>query len=351
MVEPSLLYFFNSDGAGHRQRAQAIMRHLDMPVVGVAEMNPPNFYLKSRQYLETLPPLRLGNDDGRLADDTLHMPYGSRASYLPRLARLSEIATRYNVHYAMIDVCAETAMTMRLAGIPYCYMRMHGKRDDAAHQQVYKAADCLISSYPALLEQSDVAGWINNKTSYMGGIVNIDDSLSPTSRNKPIILMLRGKGSNGMNAELLKMLAEHFDGYHWIGIGFDEHYIASNCEIHSFVSNTSAYLKGAALVIGSTGNNVTLEAGYYQKPFITCPEKRYFNEQYCKAEILQQLGLAVIADSWKVDTDYWQSLINSAFQLDMSKWKNVISPDGAKSAAAILQERFVHFSDAYLQAM
>ncbi len=340
MTSHSILYVVNADGSGHTRRAEAILQHLDVPVV-VASENPGLFKgLSPHTLVCRIPPLRL-DGDRQLADDALHVPYGSDRAYLDRVQTMVELCDRHRCSLAVIDVCAETAMLMRLCGIPYLYMRMNGRRDDAAHFQSYRAAAGLIASYPQPFEEDWVPSWMREKTCYVGGISTQPPpkSLAPVSQT-PYVLIMRGKGVSQLTPAAIASASALVSDYRWIGIGFDQAQRGDNFEILPYVADSERYVQQAAIVIANTGNNSVLEIGHEAKPFITAPEWRFFEEQTTKAAQLAKHNLAVVLTEWPQTGEAWQAVLTQANRLDSNAWPKILSTDGAERAANYISEQF-----------
>ncbi len=304
MISDSIFYFVNAEGSGHTRRAEAILRHLSMPTV-------------------------------------LHIPHGRDRAYLSRIAAIASLCEQHRCRLAVIDVCVETAMLMRLCGIPYLYMRMSGQRDDAAHRQCYRAALGLIASYPQALEEAWVPDWMRIKTHYGGGIfVPPTHQTLAESMPKPYILVMRGQGMSQLTPSAIAKAARQIPDYSWIGIGFDTPEVGNNWRVLPYVSNPGAYLRQADIVIANTGNNTVLEVGYWQKPLIALPEWRFFDEQAAKAQQLTRHQLAVVAPSWPDTAAQWRSLINQSRQLPVERWSQIVSDSGARRAADYIAQTF-----------
>jgi UDP-N-acetylglucosamine transferase subunit ALG13 len=334
-----VFYLVNADGSGHIRRAEAILQHLNVPAV-VATEAPERFNgLPARHQIRRLPPLRpAGNNT--LADDVLHLPYGQRGEYLTRVFTVCQLCKEYRCAIALIDVCAETAMTMRLCGIPYVYMRMSGRRSDTAHLQCYQAAMGLLASYPEAFEEQWVPQWIRSKTQYVGGIFALESTdMTWQVSQKPYVLVMRGSGNSTLTPFEIKKAARFISQYYWIGIGFDESAKGENYQIHPRVNEPTSYLKQADIVVANTGNNSVLEAGMYSKPFITLPEVRFFDEQLAKANQLAKLNLAVVLKHWPATAFQWQDALRRAKQLDVGRWNSIIALNGAKQAASYVEHQ------------
>ena len=347
MVEKTIFYFVNADGSGHTRRAESILQHLKIPAIVASEA--PNLFkdLPSRHQVASIPKLRADNNT-LLADDVLHIPYGNGGSYLDRVCKLCELCRQHQSVLAIVDVCVETAMVMRLCGIPYLYMRMSGKRNDAAHLQCYQAANELIASYPAAFEESWVPAWMRSKTQYFGGIFRQVPNLEKdniTFQEKPYILVIKGKGKSQLNALNVQKAACLIPNYYWVGIGFSNSETGENYQLLPYISNPTVYLRYADVVIANTGNNSVLEVGQYQKPLVTLPESRFFDEQTAKAERLVSQNLAIVLNSWPTTALEWEKVLERAQLLNTSLWPNILDKDGAEKAARYIEYKFRTLSE------
>ncbi|MDB9526753.1 glycosyltransferase [Oscillatoria sp. CS-180] len=340
MNTDTLFYFVNADGSGHTRRAEAILSHLSIPTV-IGSEKPELFAASSSTLTLVKIPSMRAPGDRLLADDVLHVPYGRDRAYLERVRAIAETCLHYRCRLAVIDVCVETALLMRLCGIPYLYMRMSGRRDDAAHLQCYRAATGLIASYPRAFEEPWVPDWMRAKTHYGGGIFVAPEAVQRRAlSSRPYILVMRGKGMSQLTSSAIAQAAYHIPEYDWIGIGFDAPQSGSNWQILPYVAEPDAYLQQADIVIANTGNNSVLEVGYWQKPFITLPEWRFFDEQMAKAEQLAQHHLAVVMTDWPNAAIQWRSLIEQAKALSVDGWPTILSDQGARQAAGYISQAF-----------
>ncbi|WP_017299358.1 hypothetical protein [Nodosilinea nodulosa] len=339
MTDSSLFYFVNADGSGHTRRTEAILQHLKLPVVVASER--PNLFkeLSPQHSLHAVPPLRPGGSQ-QLADDVLHIPYGTERRYLPRMQAICDLCQRYRCALAVIDVCVETAMIMRLAGIPYWYMRMSGQRDDPAHLQCYRAAAGLIASYPQAFEEDWVPDWMRAKTHYGGGIFMPPPPSRTAVSDRPYILVMRGQGMSQITPAAVAIASQLVPDYRWIGIGFDTILTGANFQLLPRLPNPSPYIQQAQIVMANAGNNSVLEVGHWRKPFIALPEWRFFDEQRAKADQLARQRLAVVLETWPERSSDWRRAIDQAQSLAVETWGAVLSAEGAKRAAALIAQQF-----------
>jgi UDP-N-acetylglucosamine--N-acetylmuramyl-(pentapeptide) pyrophosphoryl-undecaprenol N-acetylglucosamine transferase len=339
-----IVFYVNADGSGHAQRVLSILAHLK-PSCLILTQDSDAFHALAKGRLglhhvvETVPPVR--TDDSRtLADDVLHLPYGRSGDYAERIARMATLCRDRACRLAVIDVCVETAMLMRLCGIPYVYMRMSGRRDDAAHLQAFRAAKALLASYPEKLEEDWTPDWVRAKTRYVGGLVTAPakSGTAALDSDKPPVLVMRGKGDSSISASGIEKLAALFPDRQWIGVGFDEAREFPNGRVARFLPDIAALRDAADIVIANAGNNAVLEAGLARKKLIVLPEWRWFDEQKAKAEMLARNGLAILLETWPRDDDpeftaIWTRVLNAADDLDPGKWQGVVAEDGARRAA------------------
>ncbi len=348
----SILYFINTDGAGHSKRAVTIARHLKIPCHFVTEKPQQlrsiftDAVLKGLPHtIHFIPTLRTEDHGLKLATDVLHIPFAKDGLYLARNKAIIDICARYKVKFAVIDVCVEIAMLMRLCGIPYIYMAMHGERSDLAHTQAFKAADRLLGSYPEQLENRETPDWVKAKTIYVDGIANVED-FDETSTKKPqyfpenkfIILLIKPKGKSSLSVDYIKKFSEEIDDYYWYGIGFEREDSGKNYTVETFVDDSLPYIRSADIIVANTGNNSVLEAGYFDKPLITKPERRFFNEHEMKAKALSEKNLAITIQELPTHTSQWRSLLQQVKSLN--SWNGMVKKYSTFSAAQAIEQRY-----------
>ena len=72
------------------------------------------------------------------------------------------------------------------------------------------------------------------------------------------------------------------------------------------------------------------------KPWVVIPEWRYFDEQFCKAEVLDREGLAAVSRHWPSHPAAWERLWTAAALIDVEQQRAIIEPRPAQAAAAWL---------------
>ena len=339
----SLLYYVNCNGAGHWQVAASILKHITTPAIIIAQYKPDHIILPARHQFIALEPIRR-SDDTSFASDALHIAPKYHAEYLPIIQKILDIIARHRCIYAMLDVSVEMGMLLRLCGIAYATKSMHGIRTDRGHTQYYLAADALIASYPEILEDDLTPSWVKEKTHYVGGICHIQDHPPmQIASKKPVILIVKPQGSSSLNEQKIITLSNHITSHYWIGIGFSEPSSSENCEIHGHVTNASAYMRIASIMVANAGNNSILEAGYYHIPLIVKAEPRYFDEHERKVAILKRKHYAIIVDDWPDEIERWKRIIEETECLE--NFSNHVSKDGSKRAAQFIESRITYYTN------
>lgn len=132
-------YYVHHHGDGHRQRAIAIGQSLD----NVMLMGSGLAYRTGNLPFLDLPDDRL--DDSFAGIDHVDRP--SSLHYAPldheglrqRTALMTGWIAEARPRLMVVDVSAEVAMLARLASVPTVYVRLSGRRLDAAHLDAFRA--------------------------------------------------------------------------------------------------------------------------------------------------------------------------------------------------------------------
>lgn len=340
LPEPSILYYVHNDGSGHLERARNLCRHLSCKVIFVTKTNNLKIKFPDNVIVAVLPEVTT-NASKDLNYDCLHNSIMRQRDLRRHTKEIFRLIDHYNCKLGIVDVSVEIAMMLRLYGVPYIYMRQHGYRNDPAHLQAYKAASLLIGTYPKELEDEHVEEWILDKTKYYGGFYNVSNKHSKLrTSEKPSVLIMRGKGLSSITNVNVKCAAEALSNYYWKAIGFDDDETGSNYQILKRVNNPDVYLASADIVIANTGNNTVQEIGAYQKPFITWPEDRYFQEQCHKAKILERENLAIVIYKWPDSRIEWNNVFTKAKKLHIEKWSNILNENNVQDIARDISNYF-----------
>ena len=342
----SILYFANWNGSGHWQRANSILKHLYIPTIVIFYQKPDYIELEPLHQFIQIDPIRIQGDARFVENQAIHIPELFHQEYLHRTKNIIDICAEHKVKYAILDISMELAMVMRLCAIPYLSTVLHGDRSDMAQTHTFKCADRLLATYPLRLEQ-DFPDWQIEKTIYTGGVVkSYDDTITDNPFDdikKSVVLIIKPKGNSSFSNAYFEKVAIANPDYFWCGINFDEESTGENHQFNQFVERSDIYIKNADYLVINPGNNSILEAGYYNKPFMTKPEKRFFDEHLYKVEALKRENLAVVIEDWSEDIKDWSDYISQLDNLD--SWEGLVSKDGAKQAADHITQRYQYYTE------
>lgn len=304
-------YYVHHHGDGHRQRAIAIARaqgNVTLMGTGLAGKT------------ENLPFLDLRDD--RLDDDFTGMDHAERPSslhYAPldhegirkRTAIMAGWIAQARPRLIVVDVSAEVAMLARLASVPTVYVRLNGRRLDAAHLDAFRGATSLLAPFHEVLDEEDIPAWVREKTFYAPGIVQTANADISNSDGTTLVVM--GRGGSAANGEKWAAAARTTPERQWriIGPCTVPAEMPINLELRGWVDDATAQIAGAQVVIGAAGDGVVSAVLAARRPFICLPEPRPFDEQASKARRLAAVGGAIVRYDWP-HPEEWSGLIDHA---------------------------------------
>lgn len=244
------------------------------------------------------------------------------------------------------DVSAELGQFARLCSVPHIAVMQHGERSDAGHMAAYESAVGLLAPYSQKLEQSGRPQWLSRKTHHAPG-VGIDLPAMPSrdeARSKldlpldrDIVCIVAGGGGTGTPTAPLTVGARADAESLWFTIGnvaSEWHETPPGNLVHKgWVDNPMDWIAAADRVVSSCGNttvHMVLAAG---KPWVVVPEWRYFDEQLCKAEVLDREGLAAVSKTWPSHADAWAKLWDAAARLECAEQSTFVRADAASRTA------------------
>ena len=275
-----------------------------------------------------------------------YAPYYSDA-YCQRAVAIANWVAKTKPTAVIVDVSAEITQYLRWLGVPVIGMRQHGDRSDTPHLCGYDAAYKLLAPYPESLEVA-IPSWIRDKTIYAPGFSRYSArqetradarkqlNLSPTQK---VVLTINGRGGNKHSLAKVIAAAEATPEWLWLVVGETEggyQNLPTNVDLRGWCDDTYIYLKAADVAIASGGHNTVMEIGTAKVPFLCIPESRPFDEQQSKAELLEKLGLCMLADRFP-NSNSIGSILNELSELDISKWGQIMASDGAAQAAQAIE--------------
>ena len=340
---PTIAFYVNPDGSGHRRRVLQIIAALNKPVhVVTREDKAAHFRDYPLVTLHTVTQaeiedlyrvlrLEVESHSGSLEDTTQY-------------ALLSEISPDI-LH---VDVCTEVAEIARALEIPYTFTLMHGDRmKDPAHKATYAGAKRLLAPYPEALRDATLPTWIHAKTVYCG---LMSSRPLPASTPAPVpdrprtVACVLGKGfatgyANALTSEVLETLAAEFGDYRFQVLGEVGQAQAAqeNLEYLGFVEEPARTLQQASVVLGTTGYNVLSEVAQLNARFVTVPATTPFDEQLVKARLLDRLNYAVCVEEVH-NLAVWRQAFERVGGLQAIQ--ELYNPEAASVAATAITEAF-----------
>ena len=260
----------------------------------------------------------------------------------------------------IVDVSSEVTQYLRLLGVPVIGMRQHGDRSDSSHICGYSAAYKLFAPFPEVLESPKVPDWIRDKTIYSPGFSRYCHYLAEeadwdkaTARAKlnitpkrKVVAVLKGKGGDRHSLDAIADAAKATSQWLWLVLGNASQELSqlpSNVRNLGWCEDTYIYLKAADVAIASGGHNTVMELGTARIPFLCIPEKRPFNEQKVKADILEKLGLCLTVNAFP-NANSIEFLLDKLQTLNIDKWQEIVTANGAAKAAKLIEKEVEYLS-------
>ena len=359
MSRRAIGYFVHHQGRGHAERCAALVDALpaDRPV-SVFCAKP-----------EVLPALRSGVEV--IAIPSLFEPTGAEARGLDRVAqpdtlhcaplgwpgirramhRLVEWFDRADPALLVCDVSAEVAQLARLCSVPHVSVLQHGVRDDPGHLAAWTGAVGLLAPFDRSLVQEDWSEALLARACFAGGLgvrTTVPAREGARARlgigaDESVYLVICGGGGEGFASAPLGVAARTFPDVSWQTIGpIRNTWHAtepSNLTHHGWVDDALDRIAAADLVVGSVGNTVCQQVLAAGRPWIAVPEWCYFDEQVCKARVLDAAGMAHREPYLPSYADGWRRAVEAALAgHDAVRQRAAVRADADAYAAGWLDE-------------
>ena len=349
-------YFVHHHGHGHAKRCQAITQELHPRPVTIFCAKPEIF----TNLPENAEVVQIPDFHGKQArSDQLHMepaclaldcaPVGVSAIRGTGGIIAAWLAREDPVLF-IVDVSAELALLGRICSVPVVKIRMHGDRNDTAHQAAYSACAAMLAPYSEVLEQADWPDHFRKRTFYTGGLIDtrkpVPDKATARKKlglpeNRQIFVAVAGNGGVGIPIAPVTLAARAYPDALWLTVGKTVRYghetDFSNLVDVGWVENVNDYLAAADVVIATPGDTLTHEIARVGRPLICIPEWCYYDEQACKAQALSARNLAVYSPRWPASFTQWRTLVDQASQCDISGQRELVDDQAAERAADFLE--------------
>ncbi|MCP9236582.1 glycosyltransferase [Lewinella sp. JB7] len=346
-----IAFYVHHHGGGHANRTRLLADHLPTTTpVHAFTSSPDRFIGWDRGIVHPLPPDVDPDRDPAadlLVDQVLHYAPLDLPCLQERMAKLAGWITRERPAWFIVDLSVEIALFIRLCGVRVALVRLHGHREDPAHLAAFRLADRLLAPFPPELEDAHTPAWVRAKTTYLGTFSRFDERretreacrrLLHLDEDRKVVTVINGLGGGAREPAYWERAARANHDWYFLLVGkvVPTGTELPNLRVVGLVDDTFPYLRAADVVVGSGGTNTMMEIGAVRVPFVSQPEPRPFDEQECKMEALQRLGLTEIARSATAPAE-WGRILDRALRQDVSGWEGL---GGGGSLAAKLADLF-----------
>ena len=331
---PLIGWYVHHHGSGHAQRTRQLVRGLNARV-HILTSAPDSFgKLPEVERIIDLPDDALPGDHTS-ACGTFHYTPMQQPVVQRRMQRISSWMVEAQPDLLVVDLSVEITLLARLFGVPTCVVRLHGKREDTAHVQCYQSAERVLAPFPSCMEDSHTPDWLRHKTSYLGGFSRFDRRELPQevarrqigyALKAPLVVVANGLGGAAHSLAYWERVARRHADKQWLLIGKTPTNLPTdlptNLFLQGYVTDTFPYLRAADYVVGSAGTNTVMEVAAAKARYISLPEQRPFDEQFCKALTLEKLRVALVRCS-RPTVGEWAELMAKADSLDPAAWDQI----------------------------
>ncbi|MET4099229.1 hypothetical protein ABIB37_001466 [Agrococcus sp. UYP10] len=310
-------WYVHHHGMGHLTRFLAIRPHVAASVVAFSSLPQPAALPDGTTWVQ-LP--RDDEDEGAgapsaaepTARGALHWaPIGHRG----HVERMAAIAARApHLDAIVVDVSVEVTLLARLLGRRVVLMTQPGDRTDDPHVLGRRLADAVLAPWPA----------DDGEVHPVGGISRFATRERSAARRPGTVLALGGGGRDAAWDAMLREAIAATPDRQWRVAGGA-----------TWIDDPWEALCEAEVVVTAAGQNAIADIAAAGASAIVVPRPRPFDEQHRTAAMLDELGLAVVADA-SAPGD-WPALLARAQALepDWSAW----GVRGAAGRAAAIIDR------------
>ena len=339
-----IAYYVHHVGHGHLRQAMAISAASSEQVAVLSSLPRPTDFIGEWVHLPR-------DDDEQAQDPTasgvLHWAPLGDSGFRGRMAMIAEWIARRRPAVLVADVSVEITVFARLMGVPVVGVVLPGTRTDPAHQLGYALCEKLIAPWPRSSGDhlSDAVDSWDTKTHYVGAFSRFDGR--PRSRSgcgRRSVLVLNGRGGSAIEQADYAAAQSATPSWSWDVVGGDD---------ARWVDDPWPLLLAADVVVTHAGLNAVAEVAAARRPAVVIPQARPHDEQLSTANALAAAGVAVVADTWPTPAD-WPELLQAATRLDLDRWASWSDGDGARRAAAVIDDlalRSAHSSGRAVPAM
>lgn len=319
-------YYVHHQGAGHRQRALAIARHLRTPVTGLSSLAaPPGWSGGWVDLARDDEPAADGTDPATTAGGRLHWAPQRHPGLRSRMARIAAWVAREDPELLVVDVSVEVTLLGRLLGVPVVVCAMLGDRHDAPHLLGRDVATALLAPWPG----TDVRRDAGPDAFHVGAFSRFDDLRpDPSAVVRGTVLVLWGSGGSDVDDDDFAAARAATPGWTW------RYRVPGRPGAAPDAEGLWRDLESADVVVVHGGHNAVAEVAAARRPAVVVAQRRPFDEQERRVDLLADLGL-VARRSWPAPQE-WAGLLDLARGVGGEVWKSWSPGDGAVRAARVL---------------
>ena len=332
-------FYVHHHGSGHANRTRLLADRMPPNVpVHVFTSAADRFAGWERGIVHALPPDTTPGrnpENDLLQKEILHYAPVDAPGLQERMARMATWIAEHRPALFVVDLSVEVLLLARLCGAPTALVRLHGHREDPAHQAAFRLAGKLIAPFPPALDDAHTPEWVRRKTHYLGAFSRYDgrsesraacrrELMLPAERR--VLTVINGTGGGAQEISRWEAVARSCPDWTLLLVGklATPQRTPENLRCVGYVADTFPYLKAADVVVGSGGTNTMMEVGAARVPFLSLPEPRPFDEQLCKMRALERLGLTRIVEA-TLPAGEWGELLQNALDQDTRGWEEVFA--------------------------
>jgi predicted glycosyltransferase len=317
-------YYVHHRGAGHVNRALAILEHLDGPVTILSSAPRPAGYAGDWVSLPLDDADRETSEP--TADGALHWAPLRSPGLADRMALIARWLDAERPEVVVVDVSVEVALLVRLHGVPVVTVAQPGDRSDSAHTLGYRASSAIIAMWPHGNDALRVAPDIRARIETVGAISRIPVTAGDApSRSPDRITVLGGRGTRGESA-LSRVVADAraaLPDKDW------------NLLDDADAATVAQALRSSSVVFAHCGQNAIAEIAASRVPAVFVPEDRPHDEQAMQAAAFRLGGQpATVIEREK--SENWAEVLRSTAALDGGRWEYWCDGGAAGRAAGII---------------
>ena len=296
-------YYVHHVGRGHLHRAGALAVRLERvgeQVTGLSSLVRPADWPGEW--------IRLPRDDDCSAAEARDATARGRLHWAPlgdagtraRMAAVSSWLDAARPDLVVVDVSIELILLARLHGVATMAVVLPGRRDDPAHTLGFEVADALVSFWPAT-----VAGMVRglpadvltrlvpvgamSRHAIRSGPRRPPDGVAETTAAgadvRRSVVVLLGTGGHTVSADDLQRARASTPGWEWTVL---------DGTANTWVSDPSAVLAAADVVVTHAGQNAVAETAAARRPAVIIPQPRPHDEQEVTGSVLRSGWPAIV---------------------------------------------------------